>query len=120
MVFYFLILAKRVSTVNAVTMLGAANQIHPDALGLISRKFVRIIPHLDEPDEKGRRAGIDAARRWQNQLHSAGINAKIINIGGFLPQTENFKDLNDASRLPIALQAAIAARLAGLPSESSP
>jgi hypothetical protein len=81
---------------------------------------VRIIPHRDEPDEKGRRAGIDAARRWQNQLKGAGVNAKIINIGSFMPQTEKFKDLNDAARLPFMLQAAIAARLAGLPSESPP
>jgi hypothetical protein len=118
--FHFLILADRVSTVTAVSMLGAANQIHPDALGLLSGKSVRIIPHRDEPDEKGRRAGIDAARRWQNQLQSVGANAKIINIGDFMPQTEYLKDLNDASRLPIMLQAALATRLAGLPSESSP
>jgi hypothetical protein len=102
--FHFLILADRVSTITAVSMLGAANQIHPDAIEFLSGKSVRIIPHRDEPDEKGRRAGIDAARRWQNQLKGAGVNAKI----------------NDAARLPFMLQAAIAARLAGLPSESPP
>ena len=112
--FHFLILAGSMSRVTAVAMLGATNNIHPMALGLLGGKVVGIIPHMDKPNEKGWQVGIDAARRWQSQLQSAGAIARIINIGDFIPKTENLKDLNDASRLPITHQTAIAKGLADL------
>ena len=111
--FHFLILAGSVSTVTAVAMLGAANNLHPDALALFSGKLIRIIAHLDKPNGNGRRVGIDAAERWQKQLQGAGANSSIINLREFVSYSYRIKDLNDATQLPLRFQAAIAKRLVG-------
>ena len=111
--FHFLLLAGSVPAVTAVAMLGAANNVHPDALKLFTGKVTRIIPHLDRPDSKGRRAGIAAAERWQRQLQRAGTEPSIINLHELIARDDYIKDLNDATQLPRRFQWAIARRLAG-------
>ena len=108
--FHFLILGDCDSKVTAVAMLGAGNNIHPEALPLFAGKRVRIIPHLDKAGAKGRRAGMDPAVRWQRQLRGAGAETEIVSLWKWLLGTG--KDLNDAARLPRGKQLAIARRLA--------
>jgi len=107
--FHFLILGDCDSKVTAVAMLGAGNNIHPEALPLFAGKLVRIIPHLDEPDRKGRRVGTDAARRWQTQPQGTGAETEIVSLREWLLGTG--KDLNDAVRLSRGKQLAIGRRL---------
>jgi len=113
--FHFLILGHCDSHVTAVAMLGAGNNIHPEALPLFAGKRVRIIPHLDKAGAKGRRAGMDPAVRWQRQLRGAGAETEIVSLWKWLLGIR--KDLNDAARLPRGEQMAIASRLAecGIP-----
>ena len=110
--FHFILLAGKVSTITAVAMLGASNEIHPAALAVLSAKTIRIIPHLDPPDKTGRHVGMEAAHRWQRQLQDSGAKLEIIDLREILPE-DNLKDLNDATRLPSMNQLAVAKRLAG-------
>lgn len=112
--FHFILLAERASTITAAAMLGAGNSIHPEALLLFAGKRVRIIPHLDNPDKKGRRVGIDAACRWQEQLKCGGAKVEIVNLHSLVSTAGNLKDLNDATRLPIGRQMTLTTWFAGL------
>jgi len=111
--FHFLFLIDSVERATAVAMLGASTNIHPDALGLFTRKAVRIVAHLDDPTPQGKRVGMDAAQRWQAQLRSAGANATIYNLQEVIPDSQRVKDLNDATQLPLAQQQDIARHLIG-------
>lgn len=68
---------------EAVAMTGAGLSIHPEALPLFKNKTVSLFVHNDA-------AGIEAARRWQDQLTDAGatVTALCSDIEG--------RDLNDA------------------------
>ena len=109
--FHFIFRAGCGPTFTAVAMLGAANNIHADAINLFAGKATKIVPHLDPPDKNGRRAGMDAARRWQTQLQGAGAAAEIISLRDLVPEAAALKDLNDVTQLPITQQMVIAKRL---------
>jgi hypothetical protein len=70
-------------------MLGASNQIHPDALPLFTGRRVRIFPHADE-------AGREAAKVWTRQLRSVGAHVDAFDLTPFHAVTgAKLKDLND-------------------------
>ena len=106
--FHFLWLAEAVAGTTAVAMLGAANSLPPEALGLFAGKRVRIVPHRDHPDKKGRRAGIEAALRWHQQLQGAGATVDLLPMEALASGREPVKDLNELCRLPIEGQATAA------------
>ena len=66
-----------------VSMIGAALDIHPDALELLQGKSVCIFVHADEAGEK-------AARKWAKQLTAAGAK-----VSGLISDHPG-RDLNDA------------------------
>jgi hypothetical protein len=68
---------------EAVAMIGAGLSIHPEALPLFQGKSVFLFVHNDQ-------AGIEAARRWHEQLTDAGAS-----VTALLSDTEG-RDLNDA------------------------
>jgi hypothetical protein len=82
--------AKRDVQCAPVTMLGASQRIHPDALPLFTGKRVRIFGHDDE-------AGRGAVERWAAQLASVGADVDAFNFAG-LRQADGqpVKDLNDS------------------------
>lgn len=67
---------------EAVAMIGAGLNIHPEALPLFKGKDVFIFAHNDE-------AGLDAARRWRDQLTEAGATVTT------LCSDAEGRDLND-------------------------
>lgn len=83
-----------VDTVAPVTMTGAGNSIHTDAIPLFRGKRVRIIEHRDA-------AGIEAGKRWSEQLWRAGA----AQVDGFrfdkikMNDGAPAKDLADFARL---------------------
>lgn len=83
-----------------VAVLGASVRLRPDALNLLMGKRVIIIPHCDKVDPKnGRQAGYEAARRWHEQMRTAGIGIKSAEIRlPYVPPDTG--DLNDAVRQP--------------------
>jgi 5S rRNA maturation endonuclease (ribonuclease M5) len=66
-----------------VSMIGAALDVHPDALEIFKGKSVYIFVHADEAGEK-------AARKWAKQLAAAGAK-----VSGLISDHEG-RDLNDA------------------------
>lgn len=64
---YFIWLADAVDRIRPVTMFGAANPIHADALPLFAGKTIWLHPHNDGG------AGSQAAVRWSEQLRQAGV-----------------------------------------------
>jgi hypothetical protein len=75
---------------SAVTMLGATQRIHADALPLFTGKRVRIFGHDDD-------AGQAAVDRWARQLVSAGADVDAFNFSGLRRMDgQPVKDLNEA------------------------
>ncbi len=66
-----------------VTMLGASQSIHAEALSFFRGRDVLILAHPDA-------AGINAAQRWGGQLKSAGARPRLVQLQG--------GDLNDLVR----------------------
>jgi hypothetical protein len=81
--------AKRDVQCSPVTMLGASQRIHADALPMFASKRVRIFGHDDEP-------GRDAVEHWAAQLESIGADVDAFSFAG-LQQVDGkpVKDLND-------------------------
>lgn len=75
----------KIQTIRPVSMLGASQRIHPDALPLFANKVVHIFPHSDE-----NLAGDKAAERWTEQLLSVGAFPRSFRVGD-----HDVKDLND-------------------------
>ena len=90
---HFIIAEGREQDVAAVAMLGASQRIFETALPHFRDKRVRIYPHLDS-------AGQDAARRWTEQLESAGADVDCFDLSG-IPTVSNGRvgDLNDLTQL---------------------
>lgn len=82
--------AKRDVSCVGVTMFGASQKIHADALPMFAGKRVRIFGHDDE-------AGRGAVERWAGQLASAGADVDAFSFSG-LQQVDGHpvKDLNEA------------------------
>jgi hypothetical protein len=73
-----------------VTMLGASQRIHPDALPLFAGKQVRIFGHDDE-------AGRAAVERWARQLEPVAAAVDAFNFAGLRHVNgQPVKDLNDS------------------------
>lgn len=90
--FSFIYCEERESNCSAVAMLGAALDIHPEALPYFSRKRIRIFGHTDANG-----AGRDAVERWADQLTRAGAVVDAFNFAGLRkPDCSPVKDLNDA------------------------
>ena len=71
---------------SAVTMLGATQRIHADALPLFAGKRVRIFGHNDE-------AGRSAVERWAQQMTSVGADVDAFSFAGL--NQEDGKPVND-------------------------
>jgi len=71
-------------------MLGAKQNIHPEALQHFAGKSVRILAHGDD-------AGADACRRWAMHLTAAGATVTAVRL-----IYDDARDLNDCTRLPLA------------------
>lgn len=69
--------------ISPVSMLGASQSIHPDALPLMANRRVWIFPHTDD-----NQAGAKAATNWSEQLRSVGATPLPFDL-------EGEKDLND-------------------------
>jgi hypothetical protein len=79
----------------AVAMTGAANWMPTGALPEITKRRVRIFPHLDTS-----KAGEDAALRWETQLTKAGGSAHCYDLAGLATATgEEVGDLNDVLKM---------------------
>jgi hypothetical protein len=73
-----------------VTMLGASQRIHPDALPMFTGKRVRIFGHDDED-------GSAAVERWARQLEVVGADVDAFNFAGLRQwDAKPVKDLNDS------------------------
>lgn len=90
---HFIHAEGRSANATAISMLGAACKIDPSALPMLKGKRVRIFGHNDQ-------AGIDAAKRWFQQLDKAGADADFVVFKG-LRRDDNLpvKDLNDFARI---------------------
>jgi hypothetical protein len=90
---HFIWAEERERNVAAVGITGATMNIHANALPQFAGKRVRILPHLDE-------AGQAAARRWTEQLESAGADVDCFDLSGVLTvSSERVGDLNDLTQL---------------------
>lgn len=98
--FHFIIAEERGRDVAPVAMLGASNRIAPETLKFFRAKSVRIFPHVDLPNSKGARPGLEAAARWQQQLTDAGAIVHCFDLSG-LKQMDGapVTDLNDMTRI---------------------
>jgi hypothetical protein len=80
-------------TWQPVAMLGASAQLHPDALALLRKKRVKIIPHADK-------AGLDGAQHWARALSDAGCAVSLFDLEGLRKKDgSRVKDLNDCTDL---------------------
>lgn len=79
---------------------GTGTTIHPDALTILSGKFVRIYPHND-PDG----GGVARSKIWAAQLHGAGCRVDFVDFSG-MTRTDGkpVNDLNDLAFLPAEQQ----------------
>jgi hypothetical protein len=89
---HFIVCEGRQNDCSVVTMLGAALNLHPDALPLFAGKRVRIFGHTDASG-----AGNRAVERWGEQLARAGAQVDAFSFAG-LRKTDGsaIKDLNDS------------------------
>jgi hypothetical protein len=101
---HFLCVARMQDRAMAVGILGANNNIHPEAVMLFNQKRIRIVPHRD-------RVGATAALRWQRKFEAAGAAVDVTPIELFLPTYGKAKDLNDLCRTPQECQEKIASSL---------
>jgi len=91
--FHFLILAGTTNQVTAVSILGASNTIHADAVPLFAHKRVRIVPHRDQ-------VGANAGLRWKRQIEASGATVDIVGVEALAPMVAKAKDLNDLCLVP--------------------
>jgi hypothetical protein len=97
---HFIALEGRGSDVAPVAMLGASNRIASEALPLFRSKAVRIFAHVDKPNPKGARPGLEAAARWQEQLSDAGAFVTCFDFSGLRKADETpVSDLNDLTSI---------------------
>jgi hypothetical protein len=91
--FHFIFCEDREAQCSPVTMLGASQRIHPDALPMFTGKRVRIFGHDDED-------GRAAVERWARQLESVGADVDAFTFAG-LRQVDGkpVKDLNDCTSI---------------------
>ena len=82
---HFLWAQGRTGRTSPVTMLGASNPIHAEALPLFRDKRVWIFPHIDE-----NQAGEKAAHRWSAQLRTVNADPVAYDF-----RRHGVKDLND-------------------------
>lgn len=93
---YIVAQGKR-GVVVPVTMFGASNAIHPEALPKFAGKKVWLFPHGDE-------AGAKAARAWSEELRGVGSRPETFDLSG-----HGVKDLNDlltAGKMPALFEEA--------------
>lgn len=84
--------------VAVVTMLGASNRMHEDALRFFEGRRVRVMMDADEPKD-GKATGTEAAARWSTQLTEAGAAVEVFSLYGLtLPDGQAVKDVNDLAR----------------------
>ena len=100
--FEFLVREGRVGEVDVVAMLGASVRMRAEALGFFAHARVRIFAHYDKEDAKnGRRAGWEAAARWEAQLTEAGAEVDVWDFEGMRRMKDEepvqVGDLNDAA-----------------------
>jgi len=100
--FEFLLRDGRVDAVDVVAMLGASVRMREEALGFFTHARVRIFAHYDREDPKnGRRAGWEAAARWEGQLLAAGAEVDVWDFEGLGRMVDGERvavgDLNDAA-----------------------
>jgi hypothetical protein len=80
-------------TWQPVAMLGAGARLHPDALALLRKKRVKIIPHADK-------AGLEGAHHWARVLSEAGCAVGLFDLDGLRKKDgSRVKDLNDCTDL---------------------
>jgi hypothetical protein len=98
--YHFLAIAGRLHAVAVVGVLGASVRLHPEALPFFAHKRVRIFAHLDKEDPKnGKRAGWEAAAKWQDELTEAGAEVDVWDFSDLLQADGRpVGDLNDAAR----------------------
>jgi hypothetical protein len=90
---YFIHLAGREVDCFPITMLGASQRIHADALPLLSGKRVRIYTHAD-------RSGHGAAERWAAQLVTVGAEYDASEFAGLRKADGSpVNDLNDCTSI---------------------
>jgi len=86
-----------VEKITVCAMLGAAQNIAPEALDLLARQPVWILP-------QGDRAGNNAVDRWAKAIVEKGGQApwviRVANFGYTLPDGSPVKDLNDLCLAP--------------------
>lgn len=87
--------------VAVVGVLGAGCRLREDALIYFAGKRVRIFAHVDLPDPRsGKRAGIEAAARWEEQLTAAGAEVDVYDLTGLQKSdAAAVGDLNDACQV---------------------
>ncbi len=95
--YHFLEQFQRLQAVAVVEMLGSSMRIAAEALPYFRAKRVRIMMDEDEAkDERGIRAGCEAAARWTEQLTAVGAAVETFSLAGLLKRDgTKVKDLND-------------------------
>lgn len=94
----FLRTAGRLQDVAVVEAISASVRLHPDALPFFEGKRVRIFAHMDKEDGKGRRAGWEAAGKWETELTEAGGEVDTWDFSDLRrADGEPVGDLNDAA-----------------------
>ena len=87
--FSFIVIEKRMVDCTAVSVLGASNSIHADALPLFAGKRIRIFCHADD-------SGRAATERWARQLEGAGADVDAFDFTGLHKLDGSpVNDLND-------------------------
>jgi hypothetical protein len=76
-----------------LTLLGASQRIHEEALPILAGKRVRIFPHTDT-------AGQEAAERWTRQLETVGAEVDAFSFAGLRKADGSpVGDLNDCTTI---------------------
>jgi hypothetical protein len=96
---HFILRSKR-HDILPVAMLGSGagnNEIHVEAMRLLTGKRVRVYPHNDRNN-----AGAKAAQSWGDQLHKIGCQVDFFSFRQVrIADGSTIKDLNDLARLTI-------------------
>lgn len=99
--YHFLLRWGMCGSVAVVCMLGASNRIRPEALPAFKGKRVRIMMDADSVRPDGTAPGVEAAKRWQDQLTGAGAVVMCFSLYGLhMPDGTAIKDVNDLARCP--------------------
>lgn len=97
---HFIFAESREADTCAVGMLGASHNLAEAVLPAFAGKRVRVFPHDDAPGPNGRKAGLEAARRWTRALQPFASKVDWLTFDGYRKANgEPVADFNDLTQV---------------------